>query len=157
MYILYFIVFNFSLNEYLYIIKYNGVIMNKIKIRKIHNLNGSKIDNINYIYVGRGSKYLVESVLHNSFKVRKHGSPTTRRVYSLERSLYLYRIWLNEAIKAKCEEYKELLRILELLKQHDVTLVCFCINSDDYEDDYKEIVCHAQYIRRALIYLKDKI
>lgn len=116
----------------------------KIKIRRISNLNGAKLDNENYIYVGRGSKYLKESVLHNSYKVKDHG---------LRRSLEIYRIWLNKAIEARHEEYEELIRMLNLLKEHDITLVCFCINSDNYEDDKQEIKCHAQIIRRALLYL----
>lgn len=116
----------------------------KIKIRRINNLKGAKIDNENYIYVGRGSKYLKESVLHNSYKVK---------VYGLKRSLELYRIWLNVAIEARHMEYQELIRMLNLLKEHDITLVCFCINSDDYGDDKQELICHGQIIRRALLYL----
>jgi len=127
-------------------VKYN------IKIRRISNLNKAKIDDEHLIYVGRGSKYITESPLANPFHTK--GS-FGKELYTLERSLHLYRIYLHEAIKARHKEYAELIRILELTDLHDVTLVCYCINSDSISDDL-DIHCHAQIIRKALVYL-DKV
>jgi len=117
--------------------------MYPIYIRKLNSIKPNKLDNTNFIYIGRGNKYLTESVLHNSYNIKTYGR---------KRCLELYKIWLWEAIKARHNEYRELLRILELARKHPVTLVCFCVDSDeDKENDVIE--CHGQWIRKALIYL----
>lgn len=117
--------------------------MYPIKIRRLATLKQQKIhiDNEHTIYIGRGSKSLTESPLANMYRVK---------IYGLERCLEIYRVWIWEAIKAKHDEYEELIRILKLCRKHEVTLTCFCIDSDDPDD---KVVCHGQIIRNALIYL----
>lgn len=112
-----------------------------IKVRQIGHLNNAKLNSNQTIYVGLGNKYIEGSVLANTYRVKIHKRP---------RSLFLYRGWLKEAIKAKYEEYHELIRILRLARQHEITLVCYCVDSDDPDD---LIYCHAQIIRNALIWL----
>jgi len=118
--------------------------MYPIKVRQFCSLAGAKLDNTHVIYVGLEGRYVKGSLLGNTFQVRIYG-----RVKALE----LYRIWLKEAIKAQYAEYRELLRILRLARDHEITLVCYCVDSDDPKD---RIYCHAQIIRNALIYL-DKL
>lgn len=118
--------------------------MYPIHVRKFNSIKPNKIDDENFIYIGRGNKYLKESPLHSPF-------PITRAM-SKNKSLRYYRIYIWEAIKARHNEYKELLRLLDLANKHPITLVCFCI--DSYEATENEFIeCHGQLIRKALIYL----
>jgi len=118
--------------------------MYPIYVRKINSIKPNKIDNTNFIYIGRGNKYLEESLLHNPAPITKF---TSRN-----RSLQIYRVWIWEAIKARHNEYRELLRLVELANQHPITLVCFCIDSDEATEN-EFIECHGQLIRKAMIYL----
>ena len=115
--------------------------LHKITVRKIYTLKGAKLDDTYFIYIGRKNKSLKESPLHNGFE---------KKIYGLKRCLELYRMWLWEAIRARDKEFRELLRLLQLARQHDINLVCFCIDSEDNDD---EVICHGQIIRKALLYL----
>lgn len=117
-----------------------------IKVRQLSSLKGKKIDNENVIYIGRENHHLLGSLLENTYSLKIY---KTRM-----RSLYLYSVWLNKAIKAEHAEYRELIRILNLAREHEITLACYCVDSDDIDDP---IYCHGQIIRRALVRLNKKL
>ena len=113
--------------------------IHSIKIRQLSSLAGKKIDNENVIYIGRENHHLLGSVLENTYPVK---------VYGRRKSLFLYSVWIREAIKARREEFQELMRLLRLAQQHEITLACYCVDSDDPND---AIYCHGQIIRKVLI------
>lgn len=120
--------------------------LHPIKVRQLSSLKGKKIDNEFVIYIGRENHHLLGSVLENTYPLKIY---KTRK-----RSLYLYTVWINKAIEARHDEYRELLRILKLARQHEVILACYCVDSDFDSDP---IYCHGQIIRRALIKLNQRL
>ena len=87
------------------------------------------------IYVGRKMPGVPGSVLGNPFRIGRDG---TRDLVIAK-----YRRWLWDQINLKKEAYMELIRIAELARRGDVTLVCWCAPK----------LCHATVIERSVEYL----
>ena len=80
-------------------------------------------------YIGRGS------LLGNTFLIGKDGSR--------EEVIAKYRVWLWNEIKKHGEVYNELIRLMALEQDGDITLICFC----------KPLACHGDIIVKAIEWL----
>jgi Domain of unknown function (DUF4326) len=87
------------------------------------------------IYVGRKMPGVPGSVLGNPFRIGRDG---TRDLVIAK-----YRRWLWDQINLKKEAYMELIRIAELARRGNVTLVCWCAPE----------LCHGNVIERSVEYL----
>ena len=85
------------------------------------------------VYIGR------PSLLGNPFRIGEHG---TR-----EEVLFKYRAWLWRQIQKRGDVYRELLRLAELARKGDLTLICWCKQSN------QEIGCHGDLVMRAISWL----
>ena len=108
---------------------------------KLINLNHCKdkgllIDLNYFIYIGRWHKLFNASILANPYKISK--------AITREQAIELYRKWLWQHIKAKTHVFDELIRILRLKKESQVTLMCWC----------HPLACHGDVIIKAIEWLE---
>lgn len=105
-----------------------------IRVSKLYGGDGSKKTGE---YIGRGSE------LGNPFKLSE---------YTLKDSLSAYRRYLWESYNdPETSIHDEILRLKAIASTgEDITLLCFCVESDDPHD---RIVCHGQIIRNLILYL----
>ncbi len=82
------------------------------------------------VYIGRPSP------LGNPYRIGEHG---TR-----EEVIAKYRVWLWRQIQARNDVYRELLRLAEIARNGDLTLICWCKQPD------REIACHGDVLKAAL-------
>ena len=83
------------------------------------------------VYIGRPSP------LGNPFKIGKHGTRND--------VIAAYRVWLWKQIHARNDVYRELLRLVELSRVGDLTLICWC------KEPNQEIACHGDVVRAAIL------
>ena len=85
------------------------------------------------VYIGR------PSLLGNPFRIGEHG---TR-----QEALAKYGAWLWREIQKQSDVYRELLRLAELARKGDLTLICWC------KQPNQEIGCHGDLVKRAISWL----
>jgi uncharacterized protein DUF4326 len=104
-----------------------------IEVAHVNNYKGAGV------YIGRPcGRYPEGSVLGNPYKVEKIGS--REKEGSREKAIELYRIWLWDRLKERGQVYDEMKRLVNLAKQGDLILLCWCQPKS----------CHGQIIRQAI-------
>jgi len=71
------------------------------------------------------------------------GNPYSVSVYGRQKAIRLYRQWLWDRIKERGEVYAELKRLAEIVKQGDLTLICWCAPDP----------CHGDQVKRSIEWL----
>jgi len=89
------------------------------------------------VYIGR------PSLLGNPFRIGEHG---TRQDV-----LAKYRAWLWRQIQQQNEVYRELLRLAELARKGDLTLICWCKQPDE------DGGCHGDILKAAVTWIHSTI
>jgi len=85
------------------------------------------------VYIGR------PSLLGNPFRIGEH--------WNRAETLAKYRAWLWREIQKRGDVYRELLRLAELARNGDLTLICWC------KQPNQEIGCHGDLVKRAISWL----
>ncbi|MCI0389686.1 MAG: DUF4326 domain-containing protein [Acidobacteria bacterium] len=87
------------------------------------------------VYIGRPSP------LGNPFRIGEHG---TR-----EEVIAKYRGWLWRQIQQQNDVYRELLRLVELARTGDLTLICWC------KQPNQESRCHGDILKAAVTWMME--
>ena len=108
---------------------------------KVISVRGVKKNDESVVYVGRDWDGWVGSVLGNKFR---------KRDYGIDECLRLYREWLREEWVKDGEVKKELLRLVEKVKNgEEVVLGCWCCVKGDEK-------CHGKVIKEVVEILISK-
>jgi len=89
------------------------------------------------VYIGR------PSLLGNPFRIGEHG--TRDAVISK------YRAWLWRQIQQQNEVYRELLRLAEVARKGDLTLICWCKRPN------RPVSCHGDILKAAVTWISSAI
>jgi hypothetical protein len=89
------------------------------------------------VYIGR------PSLLGNPFKIGEHG---TR-----EEVIAKYRVWLWRQIQQRNDVYRELVRLAELARKGDLTLICWCKQPEQF------VRCHGDILKAAVTWIRSTI
>ena len=108
---------------------------------KVISVRGVKKNDESVVYVGRDWDGWVGSVLGNKFR---------KRDYGIDECLRLYREWLRREWVKDGEVKKELLRLVEKVKNgEEVVLGCWCCVKGDEK-------CHGKVIKEVVEILISK-
>lgn len=104
-----------------------------IKVLNIYKLDNIKLEDC--IYIGRFNYKLNlnKSVLANPYSINKNNNR--------EQVIEKYKIWLDELLlEGNNEVSKEFNRLVEIAKEQDIYLVCYCRPKDCHGDYIKELI-----------------
>lgn len=88
------------------------------------------------IYIGRAMKGIPGSPLGNPYKVKP---------YERGETIHLYRRWLWQEIKRGTgPAFEELRRLIELARQGDLYLICWC------KQPGANVLCHGDVIKSSI-------
>lgn len=108
---------------------------------KVISVRGVKKNDESVVYVGRDWDGWVGSVLGNKFR---------KRDYGIDECLRLYREWLREEWVKDGEVKKELLRLVEKVKNgEELVLGCWCCVRGDEK-------CHGKVLKEVIEILISK-
>lgn len=87
-------------------------------------------------YIGRAMKGIPGSPLGNPYQVKPYGA------YERGETIHLYRRWLWQEINCgRGPAFEELRRLVELARQGDLYLICWC------KQPGANVVCHGDVIK----------